>query len=232
MRFNFDVTTMFGGLNSNNNNNLFSSFNYSDYSLIKKGGYKKLMKSYYDDQSGKTSNKPNIVNTNKKTQSVDKTGLTQMKKESDGLKSAVDAFNKDDLWKQTNGEYDMEKIAGAVKTFANEYNDVISQSSKVSSKEVSQSIGYMSSMTNTMSKALAKVGVTVGVDGKLSVNEDTLKNANATSVKSLFSGAASYGGQIEGKASDIARATIMNSSLYSSNATLSSNLNGMYDGWI
>ena len=113
MRFNFDVTSLFGGLNSNNSNNLFGGINLSDYSLIKRGGYKKLMKSYYDEQSGKTTHKNNVT-TNKKEQAIDKTGLTQMKKESDGLKSAVEAFNKDDLWKQTNGEYDMEKITGAV----------------------------------------------------------------------------------------------------------------------
>lgn len=231
MRFNFDVTSLFGGLNSNNNNNLFGGINLSDYSLIKRGGYKKLMKSYYDEQSGKTTHKNNVT-TNKKEQAVDKTGLTQMKKESDGLKSAVEAFNKDDLWKQTNGEYDMEKITGAVKSFVNEYNDVINQSSKVNSKEISQTMRYMSSMTNTMSKALSKIGVEVGVDGKLSINEDTLKKANVTSIKSMFAGAGSYGAQIEAKASEVSRATIMNSSMYSSNATLSSGLNGMYDKWI
>ncbi len=231
MRFNFDVTSLFGGLNTNNNNNLFGGINLSDYSLIKRGGYKKLMKSYYDEQSGKTTHKNNVT-TNKKEQAVDKTGLTQMKKESDGLKSAVEAFNKDDLWKQTNGEYDMEKITGAVKSFVNEYNDVINQSSKVNSKEISQTMRYMSSMTNTMSKALSKIGVEVGVDGKLSINEDTLKKANVTSIKSMFAGAGSYGAQIEAKASEVSRATIMNSSMYSSNATLSSGLNGMYDKWI
>ena len=126
----------------------------------------------------------------------------------------------------------MEKITGAVKSFVDEYNDVINQSSKVNSKEISQTMRYMSSMTNTMSKALSKIGVAVGVDGKLSINEDTLKKANVTSIKSMFAGAGSYGAQIEAKASEVSRATIMNSSMYSSNATLSSTLNGMYDKWI
>ena len=175
MRFNYDITSLFSGLNTNNNSP-FGSFNLSDYSLIKKGSYKKLMKSYYDEQSSVSKYMANNTSTINKGLSIDKTGLAQMKKESDGLKSAVDAFNKDDLWKQTDGNFDMDKIAGAVKNFANEYNDVIGQASKVSSKEVSQSIGYMSSMTNTMSKALAKVGVTVGIDGKLSVDEKFTKH--------------------------------------------------------
>ena len=89
MRFNFDVTSLFGGLNSNNSNNLFGGINLSDYSLIKRGGYKKLMKSYYDEQSGKTTHKNNVT-TNKKEQAIDKTGLTQMKKES--TKMAFDKF--------------------------------------------------------------------------------------------------------------------------------------------
>jgi len=216
------------------NNNPFGSINLSDYALIKKGGYKKLMKSYYDEQSGKTTDKNTELNfdktdPNKKGYAIDKTGLTQMKKEAEGLKTAVEAFNKDDLWKKINGEYDMDKIAGAVKDFVSEYNDVVSRSSKVDSKEISQSMGYMSSLTGTMSKALSKIGVTVGFDGKLAVNEDALNKASATSVRSLFAGAASYGAQVEGKASEIARATIMNSSLYLNNATLSSTLNGMYD---
>ncbi|MCR5798564.1 MAG: hypothetical protein K6G69_00650 [Lachnospiraceae bacterium] len=233
MRFNFNITSLFSSMNSKNDSP-FGSINLSDYSLIKRGGYKKLMKSYYDEQSGKTTNKTKELNSgktdpNKKGFAIDKTGLTQMKKEADGLKTAVEAFNKDDLWKQTNGEYDMEKIAGAVKNFVSEYNDVVSRSSKVDSKEISQSMGYMSSMTGTMSKALSKIGVTVGFDGKLAVNEDALKKASVTSVRSLFEGSASYGSQVEAKASEIARATIMNSSLYLNNATLSSTLNGMYD---
>ena len=66
MRFNFDVTSLFGGLNSNNSNNLFGGINLSDYSLIKRGGYKKLMKSYYDEQSGIATHKNNNVTTSRK----------------------------------------------------------------------------------------------------------------------------------------------------------------------
>lgn len=225
--FNLNIGTLFSSLGNNNN-----TFNFSDYASIKNGSYGKLMKSYYAEQKKdvapeKTPNKT-TVNKNKSEQLVDKTGLTQMKKEADGLKSAVDALAKDDLWKSA----DRDKIAGAVKDFVNEYNDVIAQSKKVNSGNVTQSTKYMSSMTDTMSKALSKAGISVGSDGKLSLDEDALSKASVDNVKSLFNGKVSYGSQIADKASEISRDTLMNSSVYSSNGTLSSALSGMFNNWV
>lgn len=228
--FNFNISSLFSNLGSGN---ALGSFNFSDYASIKNGSYGKLVKSYYAEQKKTPGNdKTTTTKPTKKEETVDKTGLTQMKKEADGLKSAAEALNKEDLWKQTDGKYDMDKIVGAVKTFANEYNDTLTQASKVNSKDVAQDVRYMSSMTNTMSKALSKIGVTVGTDGKLSVNEDEMKKANVSSIKSLFSGAVSYGSQIADRASEISRDTVMNSSIYGSNGTLSSSLSNMFNKWI
>jgi len=230
--FNFNISSLFSNLGSNST---FGSFNFSDYASIKNGSYGKLVKSYYAEQKKSTaSDKSDKTTTSKKNkeEAVDKTGLTQMKKEADGLKSAAEALNKEDLWKQTNGEYDMDKIVSAVKTFVSEYNDTVTQASKVNSKDIAQDVRYMSSMTSTMSKALSKIGVTVGTDGKLSVNEDELKKANVSSIKSLFSGTVSYGSQIADKASGISRDTVMNSSIYGSNGALSSSLSNMFNKWI
>lgn len=228
-RFNFNISSLFSGLNSNSP---FGSFNLSDYKSIKNGTYGKLMKSYYADQKKTNTDKPAVTVTNKKDKTVDKTGLSQMKKEADELKKSAEAFNKDEMWKTTDGKYDMSKLAGAVKDFVKNYNDVVDQSAKVNSKEIAQSMKYMKSMTGTMSKALAKVGIEVGFDGKLTMNEDTFNKADGKSVKALFDGAASYGAQIEGKAGDIARATLLTTSMYSGNATASSGLAGMFDDWI
>ena len=232
--FNFNISSMFGGFGSNNS---LGSFNFSDYASIKNGSYGKLMKSYYAEQKKSTRAEKTDKDTSskinrKKEAAIDKTGLTQMKKEADGLKTAAEALNEDALWKQTDGKYDMDKIVSAVKTFANEYNDTLNQAAKVNSKDIAQDVRYMNSMTNTMSKALSKIGVTVGTDGKLSVNEDELKKANVTSIKSLFAGSVSYGYQISDRASEIARDTVMSSSVYSSNGALSSSLSNMFNKWI
>lgn len=231
--FNFNISSLFSGFNSNST---FGSFNFGDYASIKNGSYGKLLKSYYTEQKKDTASAKKTTSTTtektKQEKTVDSTGLTQMKKEADGLKTAAEALNKEDLWKQNNGEYDMDKITSAVKSFAKEYNDVIGQASKINTKDISQSIHYMSSMTNTMSKVLSKVGVTVGTDGKLSVDEDAMKKANVSSLKSLFSGTASYGSQMADRAGEISRETIMNSSVYSNKGTLSSSLNNMFNKWI
>lgn len=220
-------------LNSFNSNSSMGSINLGDYASIKSGSYKKLLKAYYAEQKPSATDTAKASKTKKKNDaSIDNTGLSTLKKDAENLKSSSEALAKDDLWKQTDGKYDMDKIANAVKSFAKNYNEVIDQSSKVNSKDVSTDTKYMSSLTSTMSKSLSKIGVTVGVDGKLSVNEDTLKKANASSVKTLFTGTVSYGSQIADKASSIAKDTIMNSSIYGSNGTASSALSSMFNDWM
>lgn len=228
---NFNISSLFGGLSSGNS--MFSSFNFSDYYSIRSGAYKKLISKYYSGQNDTTSSKTDKTQQKQQAAALtkDTTGLTKMKKESDDLKASVANLSKDELWKQTNGEYDIDKIVSAVKSFASDYNDVLDQSSKVSTREVSQQTGFMTSLTNTMTKSLAKVGVTIGSDGKMSVNEDTLKKADMSNVKSLFSGNYSYASQVADKASAITSAANRSSSLYSSNGTYSSAISNMYNFW-
>lgn len=233
-RYNFDISSFF---NNSTSANAFGSFNFGDYTSIKNGSYKKLLKSYYAEQKKPVSSDKNVADKStseavKKQQKADATGLSQMKKSADSLKEATDALADEELWKQTDGNYDMDKITNAVKSFATKYNDTLAQASKVNSKDVAQDVKYMNSMTATMSKSLAKIGITVGTDGKLSVNEDELKKANVSSVKSMFKNVASYGSEISGKASAISRDAVMGSSIYGSNGALSSSLNGMFNKWI
>lgn len=225
---NFNISSLFGGLNTG----AFSSINFSDYASIKNGSYKKLLKSYYGQQKPASTSKTDTTTKKKKTETTDNTGLTKMKTEAGELKKAAEAFNKDDLWKQTDGKYDMDKILSAIKKFASEYNDVIDQSAKVSSKEVSQQTGFMTSMSKTMSGSLEKIGVKFGDDGKMSIDEETLKKADAKDLKAMFSGSYSYASQIAQKASAISSAALRSFSIYSSNGTLSSALSGMFNDWI
>lgn len=230
--FNFNISSLFGNIGSGSSN-LFGSFDFSNYASIKNGSYGKIVKSYYAEQTKASgSNKTSTVKPAKKEETVDKTGMAKMKKESDELRSAAEALNEEDLWKQNNGEYDMDKIISAIKKFASEYNDVENQASKVSSKDIAQDVKYMGSMTSTMSKALSKVGISVGTDGKLSVNEDEMKKANVSSIKSLFTGVVSYGSQIADKAGEISKDAVMNSSIYGSNGMISSSFGNMFNNWI
>lgn len=232
MRF-FDshMTQLFSGLGKSNP---MGSFNFTDYAAIKNGSYGKLLKAHYAEQAkaGVDSATTSKVKTDRSKAKVDDTGLSALKKEADSLKTSISKIGSDDLWKAEDGKYDSEKIAGAVKDFVKDYNDVLTKASKVNSKAVGRSVDSMESMTDMMSKALSKIGITVETDGKLSVNDEALKNANPGSVKSLFAGVVSYGSQISDRAGEISRDAIMNSSTYNNNASLTTNLFGTFDSTI
>ncbi|MCR5389004.1 MAG: flagellar filament capping protein FliD [Lachnospiraceae bacterium] len=224
-----DISKFFG----NSNNSGLGSINLSDYSMIKNGSYKKLLNSYYSKDSDTTKKADTSNNsTKKKADTTDTTGLTRMKTIADSLKASTEKLTANDLWETKDGEYDTDKIASAVKTFATGYNDVLTQSSKVDSADVIQQIGYMTSLSKTMSGALSKVGVTVDTDGKMSVDEDALKSADMKNVKELFNGSKSYASQVAQNAGAVSSAALRNQSLYSNNGTLASSLSSMYDSWV
>lgn len=226
---NFNISSFF----SNPKSSGLSAINFSDYASIKNGSYKKLVKSYYAKQKDTVStDKPNKTPSKTKRDDVDTTGLSKMKAEATELKKSADSLSKADLWKQTDGKYDMDKISKAIKGFASEYNDVVEQSEKVTSKDVTQQTGFMTSMSKTMSKALEKVGVTIGEDGKMSVDEDKLKKADGNDLKRMFSGSFSYAAQVGDKAGAISSAAVRSASMYSSNGTMSNTMTGMFNEWI
>lgn len=228
-RINFDISSFF---NKQSGGDAFGSINLSDYASIKNGTYGKLLKSYYGTQK-KSQSVSSTTETNKKNQvDLDSNGLTKMKKEADALKTAAETLTSAELWKQEQGEYNKDKIFAAVKDFANRYNATLSQSDKVSSRDIAQTVGYMTSMTNTMSKALSAVGIQVEANGKLTVKEEELQKADMGKLKTLFKGVSSYGAQIENKAGEISRDAVMNSSIYGSNGTVNSSLSGLFNKWI
>lgn len=235
----FDITSMLGNTNANSSSgSSFGSFNFADYAAIKNGSYGKLVKSYYASgektvtQQKSASSKTADTSRAKTASKADDTGLTTLKKDADQLKTSTEALGKDDLWKAAGDKADAGRIADAVKDFADKYNKVIDQASKVSSKEVATDVKFMKSMTDTFSKVLAKAGINVGDDGKLSVDTEALGKADNAVIKSLFSGNGTYGSQIADKASAINRDAELGSSIYGSDATTTSALTSVYNQFI
>ena len=235
---NSNISSLFNSLNTNGNSGVSGSVDLASYAAIKNGSYGKLVKAYYSEGSKSTdtakasSASGKTASAKSKAEDTDKTGLTQLKKDADELKSSAEALVSEDLWKTTGGKYDTDKIAGAVKDFVSDYNKVLEQSSKVSSKEVSQDVKFMTGMTGTFTKILGKAGITVGEDGKMSVDEEALKKADVATVKSLFAGSGTYGSQIADKANGISRDSQMSTSLYGSDATATSALSSVYNQFI
>lgn len=220
----FDITSMLGST-GNDSGNSMSSFDFAGYAAIKNGSYGKLTKAYYSDSTKnvstqKASTTKASSKTTKAEADVDTTGLTTLKKNADELRTSVNALKKDDI------------KADDVKSFVNNYNKVLDQAGKVSSKEVSQDVKLMKSMTDTFSKVLSKAGVSVGEDGRLSLDEGKFSKADKSLVKSLFADNYSYGDQIADKASAIAKDTEMSTSIYGNDATVSSALSSVYNQFI
>lgn len=222
-------------MRNNNLLSLFSNMNrsnpidYSMYSSIKSGSYGKLLKAHYAelnaDKKTNSNDKTTQIKSNKdKNVSSESTKLATEAKE---LKDSVVKLADKDLWKS--GDEARDKIISAVKDFADDYNKVISQVSKVKSADAAKSNKWMQSLTGVMSNTLGRAGISVGLDGKLSVDEDKMKKADLNTIKSLFSGSHSYGDEIFNDATSIANAALRTNSIYGADAKLQSPVSSFFD---
>lgn len=219
---NVDYSALFGGTSDNSigGTNLLS-----DYAAIKNGSYGKLVKAYYAKQeaekaagSGDTSQK-----------------LTLMKTSADSLKKSAEALNNDSLWEkkkikkkdEETGEetevedYDWEAITKAVKSFIEDYNDVVKEAGESNTKDVLRNAAWMTGMTDKNSNMLAKIGITIGKGNKLELDEEALKKADISSLKTVFTGYNSYASKVSQKATSIGNAANRATATYTNNGTYS-----------
>ncbi len=237
------VGSLFGSLGGNRTSNSFSSLTglLSDYNSIRTGSYAKLMKTYYGGndklnamESTSVTKKNNTATKDSNTQLATTRDAAKELKESTAKLTATgkdSLFNKKEI-KQEDGttkeDYDKDAIYSAVSDFVKDYNSMIESADKSSSISIANKGNGMTSLTGVMSRSLAKVGITVGIDNKLSVDEKTFKEADMNKVKSLFNGSSSYASQISSYASNIANTSSsklaqMNGSLYNSYGAYGSN---------
>ncbi|MCR4789418.1 MAG: hypothetical protein K5888_12630 [Lachnospiraceae bacterium] len=165
-----------------------SNLNFiSDYASIKNGSYGKLMKAYYA-KDGASKELSSAVNSKKKTSTAadDASTLTEIRKSSQKLSQTADSLSKTDF-------EDKDKALGAVNEFVNDYNSVINDGLKSNASSITKKIASMDNLSVSNEKNLSKIGITVKDDGTLSLDEETFKKADTGALKSLFSGAGSYG---------------------------------------
>ena len=98
---------------------------------------------------------------------------------------------------------DSKKIVDAVKKFANDYNKTVNLLDKNSSKSTKlEDLADSFKSTKDSSSSLSEIGITVGDDGKFSVNEDKLKsavNSDYKKVKNIFNGSSGIANQTYNK---------------------------------
>ena len=220
---NVDYSALFGG--TSNSSSLGSTNILSDYASIKNGSYGKLLKAYYAKQDAEKT--AGTGDTSQK--------LTLMKTSADSLKKSADALNASSLWEkkkikkkdEETGEetevedYDWEAITKAVKSFIEDYNDVVKEAGESNTKDVLRNAAWMTGMTDKSSNILAQIGITIGKGNKLELDEDALKKSDISSLQSVFTGYNSYASKISQKATSIGNAANRATATYTNNGTYS-----------
>lgn len=230
------------GTGSSSTSSFYS--NLGEYSSIRNGAYRKLVKSYYKKMNSTDSDTTDKSTTgsirkNTKLNSIGTVALSTVKSEASDLVAStkkLTATGKDSLFANEE-KYDADAAYKAVGNFVTQYNDTVDALSKVSGTAVKNAGNHMQNMTNIMSKGLSKVGITVGTDGKLTVDEQKFKTADMSKVKALFNGSSSYAGVVSSAAGRVAsqagnQISQLGGGLYGSNGYYNSYYSGsLYNGY-
>lgn len=205
MSYNY-FTGMFGTGANNSSNGMWNIYNsMGDLSSIKSGSYKKLLSAYYKNNTKDSIAKNSVSSAvkNKKNTTVSQT-MTEVKKKTDALTKAAETLmdkGKDSVF----AKEDKKEMVSAVKDFVTAYNNTLTETGKASS-DVSSKAVYMTNSTKAYEKSLGEIGITIGEDNKLAVDEEKLTNADHTKVKSLLNSSSSFVGQTIRKAAKIGAA--------------------------
>ncbi len=201
-----------------------------DYAMIKSGTYKKLLNAYYktdrvssdssdSESTTKKSNRYDRFAEKKLMEAQDKKAeennkYVTIRNEAGDLRTSAFALNSYTLYREKTAEdgttsYDRDGIKNAVKSFVTDYNNLLTASSKVDSNimasGVSSSISSLMKQTKSNEAALNAIGISIGKDNKLVLDEGKLGSADISAISSLFKGSNSYGNSVSTKASEIAR---------------------------
>ena len=205
MNFNYNISTLFSSMNSSSSSGMSSLL--SDYSSIRNGSYGKLLRAYYNNADNdavksaynKATNKSSTSTaadssaTIKELQSTTD-DLTASGKElyTTGSKSVFKKKTVTDENGKTTTDYDTDAIYKKVKSFVDDYNDVLKATEKSKDSKIANTMTSMVNYTKMEANMLSKVGITIGSDSSLSMDESTFKKSDMSVAKSLFNGTGSY----------------------------------------
>lgn len=216
-----DYSYLFQSLSSSSGSGLGNLNFLSDYAAIKNGSYGKLMKAYYSEDTSKEvssiANSKTNSSTSTATDSAEtlgkiNTAADHLKESADklidkGTKSLfkqVDLESKDENGKTvTEKGYDTEAIYSAVSDFVKDYNSMLSEGKNSETKNIQNKMKSLTGLTSANEKLLSQVGITIGEDQTLSVDEEAFKKSDMLTVKTLFNGNQSYAYRVSAQASMI-----------------------------
>lgn len=181
--------------NSSSQNNLYSSVSLAnEHKSIKNGSYGKLLKAYYS--KSQNANSSDWVKKNANVNDTKK--ISEVKSDAVDVKRSVTVINNKLI---DSGNQD--KIKTAIKEFADNYNSLVMAAKDSTNTSIKKQTKSLTNNTYVYSDLLKGVGITVNSDNTLSVNEDTLTQASASTLKTLFTNKGSFGDNTSTKASMI-----------------------------
>ena len=206
-----DYSSLFNSASTSSSSSSSSSSLYTDWANLKNGTTAKLAKSYYSKSSSSSS----AVTSEEAKETIK--ANTELKSDTQSLRSSVSALmdsktlftnkieTKDEDGNVTT-DYDRDKIYKSLKSFVDSYNSVVQSGGDSDNTRVLRNTMHMTQMTKANENLLSEVGITIGEDNKLSIDESAVKEADINSLKSLFSGSGSYAASVDARASEIVNA--------------------------
>lgn len=98
-----------------------------------------------------------------------------------------------------------ENVYKAFSAFVKDYNELIKNTDKSANSNVVNQASYLKSLISSNKSTFSKMGVTVNSDKSLSIDEKKFKDADMSSVKSLFDGAYSVAEKMTDRVNSIYR---------------------------
>lgn len=237
MSFNFQVNNNSGLASALFGSNSGGSNLLGDYSLIRSGAYKKLLKAYYSADNSETQKTDSTTkndtdkNTTITATSKSDTSMQVVKTDAENLRDAASKLNTKTLYQGTTAEdgtvsYDSSKIKSAVQNFISAYNAYAESTGKSNSSSVLKQNLSVIKATSANAKLLKEVGITYDKNGQLTLDTKEFDNASIESIQSLFQDTGSYGDTIRDYASATYR--LANSAVYNQKDGVSYSSNGDY----
>jgi hypothetical protein len=216
------VSYNFNSYTTKNSNTIDSmSSILGDYASIKNGSYKKLLKAYYEKTDASTTDTSSSTSADStKTIASVQSAATDLVNSADNLsaKGTKSLFKQKEITttdtlgnKTTTTGYDRDDIYSYTSGFVSNYNTMLSEGGEAESTSVLKPTLSMTRLSTSNASLLKEVGITIGSDNKLSIDEETFKNADMNKIKTLFNGFNSYAANVGAKASKIKSAAIMES---------------------
>lgn len=168
-----------------------------DMALIRSGAYKKLLTAYYKNNSSTTATKDAV------TDETEKNNLVVAKDTAAALKKSANSLMSTDI-----SEENREDLKDKVKAFVKDYNSMLDSGSEVDTESVLRSTLWMTQSTSKNSGLLSDIGISIGTDNKLTLDEEKFDKAQLSSVKTVFKGNDSLVGRTGARADAIAKLAV------------------------